>query len=55
MEDCQRSDQEFDDKIVSVNSQTEVMDHNELNDIIDSQMNSKDNDDKDDDDDDDDD
>ena len=57
--DCQFSDQEFDDndnnnKIVSIDSQTDGMSHNEFNDIIDSQLNSKENDDKDDDDDDDD-
>ena len=43
--DCQRSDQEFDDEIASIDSQTNVMDHSESNDIIDSQLNSKDNDD----------
>ena len=49
--DCQFSDQEFDDndKIVSIDSQTDGMSHNEFNDIIDSQLNSKDNDDDDDD------
>ena len=44
------SDQEFDDEIASIDSQTNVMDHNASNDIIDSQLNSKDNDDNDDDD-----
>ena len=34
-------------KIVSVDSQTDGMNHNEFNDIIDSQLNSKENDDKD--------
>ena len=38
----------------SIGSQTNVMDHNASNDIIDSQLNSKDSDDNDDDDDDDD-
>ena len=52
--DCQLSDQEFDDEIASIDSQTNVMDHNASNDIIDSQLNSKDNDDNDDNDDDDD-
>ena len=52
---CQRSDQEFDDEIASIDSQTNVMDHNASNDIIDSQLNSKDSDDDNDDDDDDDD
>ena len=50
--DCQLSDQEFDDEIASIDSQTNVMDHNASNDIIDSQLNSKGNDDNDDDDDD---
>ena len=45
--DCQLSDQEFDDEIASIDSQTNVMDHNASNDIIDSQLNSKDNDDDD--------
>ena len=44
--DCQFSDQEFDDEIVSIDSQTDGMYHNEFNDIIDSQLNSKENDDK---------
>ena len=48
--DCQLSDQEFDEEIDSIDSQTSVMDHNASNDIIDSQMNSKDDDDNDDDD-----
>ena len=48
--DCQLSDQEFDDEIASIDSQTNVMDHNASNDIIDSQLNSKDNDDNDNDD-----
>ena len=47
-------DQEFDDEIASIDSQTNVIDHNAPNDIIDSQLNSKENDDNDDDDDDDD-
>ena len=51
--DCQPSDQEFDDEIASIDSQMNVMDQNALNDIIDSQLNSRDNDDNDDDDDDD--
>ena len=38
---CQRSDQEFDDEIASIDSQTNVMDHNASNDIIDCQLNSK--------------
>ena len=42
-------------EVLSIDSQTNVMDHNTSNDIIDSQLNSKDNDDNDDDDDDDDD
>ena len=42
MNDCQLSDQEFDDEIASIDSQTNVMDHNASNDIIDSQLNSKD-------------
>ena len=49
--DCQLSDQDFDDEIASIDSQTNVMDHNASNDIIDSQLNSKDNDDNKDDDD----
>ena len=40
--------QEFDDEIVSIDSQTDGMSHNEFNDIIDSLLNSKGNDDKDD-------
>jgi hypothetical protein len=36
--DCQFSDQEFDDEIVSIDSQTDGMYHNEFNDIIDSQL-----------------
>ena len=54
------SDHEFDDEIVSiltVDSQTDGMDYNDLNDILDCQLNSKENDDNngnDDDDDDDD-
>ena len=48
-DDCQFSDQEFDDVIVSIDSQTDGMNHNEFNDIIDSQLNSKENDDEDDD------
>ena len=40
---------EFDDESVSTDSQTDGMDHNELNDIIDSQLNTKENDDDDDD------
>ena len=48
---CQLSGQEFDDEIASIDSQT-MMDHNASNDIIDGQLNSKDNDDNDDDDDD---
>ena len=39
--DCQLVDQEFDDEIASIDSQTNVMDHNASNDIIDSQLNSK--------------
>ena len=34
--DCQLSDQEFDDEVASIGSQTNVMDHNASNDIIDS-------------------
>ena len=34
--DCQFSDQEFDDEIVSINSQTDGVNHNEFNDVIDS-------------------
>ena len=41
-DDCQLSDQEFDDEIASIDSQTSVMDHDASNDIIDSQLNSKD-------------
>ena len=52
LNDCQLSDQDFDDEIASIDSQTNVMDQNASNDIIDSQLNSKDNDDDDDDDDD---
>ena len=48
--DCELSDQEFDDEIASIDSQTNVMDHNASNHIIDNQLNSKDNDDNDDDD-----
>ena len=48
--DCELSDQESDDEIASIDSQTNVMDHNASNDIIDSQLNSKDYDDNDDDD-----
>ena len=43
--DCQLSDQEFDDEIVSIDSQTDGMDYNDLNDILDCQLNSKENDD----------
>ena len=43
--DCQLSDQEFDDEIASIDSQTSVMDHNASNDIIDSQLNPNDDDD----------
>ena len=39
----QLSDQEFVDEIASIDSQTNVMDHNASNDINDSQLNSKDN------------
>ena len=49
--DCQLSDQEFDDEVASIDSHTSVMDHNASNDIIiiiDSQLNSKDDDDNDD-------
>ena len=35
--DCQLSDQEFDDEIASIDSQTSMMDHNVSNDINDSQ------------------
>ena len=49
--DCQFSDQEVDVEIVSVDSQTDEMNHNEFSDIFDSKLNSKENDDKDDDDD----
>ena len=48
--DGQFSDHEFDDGIASIDSQMNVMDQNALNDIIDSQLNLKDNDDNDDDD-----
>ena len=41
-------------EVASINSQTNVMDQNASNDVIDSQLNSKENDDKDDDNDDDD-
>ena len=37
--DNQYSDQEFDDEIASVDSQTSMMDHNVSNDLIDCQMN----------------
>ena len=50
--DCQLSDREFDDEIASIDSLTNVMDHNASNDIINSKLNSKDNDDNDNDDDD---
>ena len=50
----QLSDQEIDDKIASIDSQTSMMDHNVSNDLIDSQLNSNDDDDDDNDDDDDD-
>ena len=33
--DCQPSDQEFDDEIASIDSQTNAMDHNASNDTID--------------------
>ena len=36
---CQLSDQEFDDEIASIDSQTNVIDHNASNDIIDNQLN----------------
>ena len=36
--DCQLNDQEFDDEIASIDSQTNVMDHNTSNDIIDSNI-----------------
>ena len=49
--DCQLSDQEFDDEIASIDSQTSMMDHNVSNDLIDCQMNSKNDDDDNDDDD----
>ena len=39
--DCQLSDQEFDDEIASIDSQTSMMDHNVSNGLIDSQLNSK--------------
>ena len=51
--DCQLSGQEFDDEVASINSQTNVMDQNASNDVIDRRLNSKDDDDNDDDDDDD--
>ena len=51
--DCQLSDQEFDDEIASIDSQTSMMDHSVSNDLIDCQMNSKNDDDDDDNDDDD--
>jgi len=50
--DCQLSDREFDDEIASIDSLSNVMDHNASNDIINSKLNSKDNDDNDNDDDD---
>ena len=50
--DCQLSDHEFDDEVAFIGSQTNVMDHNASNDIINSKLNSKDNDDNDNDDDD---
>ena len=34
--DCQLIHQEFDDEIASIDSQTNVMDHNASNDMIDS-------------------
>ena len=40
--DRQLSDQEFDDEIVSIDSQTSMMDQNVSNDLIDSQLNPKD-------------
>ena len=43
--DCQLSDQEFDDEVASIDSQTNVINHNASNDINDSQLNSKDDDD----------
>ena len=46
--DCQFIDQEFDDEIASIDSQTSMMDHNVSNDLIDCQLNSKDDDDDDD-------
>ena len=49
--DCQLSDQEFDDEIASIDSQTSMMDRNVSNDLIDCQMNSKNDDDDNDDDD----
>ena len=41
LDDCQLSDQEFNEEIDSIDSQTSVMDHNASNDIIDSQLNPK--------------
>ena len=41
----QLGDQEFDAKIASIDSQTSMMDHNVSNDLIDCQLNSKDDDD----------
>ena len=49
--DCQLSDQEFDDEIASIDSQTNVMNLSASSDIINSQLNSKDNEDNDNDDD----
>ena len=47
--DYQYSDKEFDDEIASIDIQTSMMDHNVSNDLIDCQMNSKDDDNDDDD------
>ena len=51
--DCQFIDQEFDDEIASIDSQTSMMDHDVSNDLIDSQLHSKNDDDDNDDDNDD--
>ena len=50
MTGCQLSDQEFDDEIASIDSQTSVMDRYVSSNIIYSQLNSKADDDNDDDD-----
>ena len=49
--DCELSDQESDDEIASIDCQTNAMNHSASSDIIDSQLNSKDNEDNDNDDD----